>query len=305
MDKLERRRAPHSQLLATGALLAAAVLWGLTYPLTKLIESYPTFLIIVVRFSSAAAALFLSSLGRLRRMNWDTLKCAFLLSFVLTAMLIFNIVGIKYTTSVRASFFTSLSFLMVPVMNLLMFRVRLSATVAKSALLCLAGLFLLCYAPGSAGLEVNLGDVLCAVAAACGSLNILLMERVSKMEHVDSLLFTTFLMGFIALWGGLLGGVSGGLRGPELTGAALGIMVILGVACSAAAYTLQVHFEADVPANRVGILFALEPASGCILSVLCLHETMGLAAWVGAAIIMASILYVEASASRAPAGEEA
>ena len=54
MNKLDKRNVLHSQILATGALLAAAVLWGLTYPLTKLIEDYPTFLIIVVRFSSAA-----------------------------------------------------------------------------------------------------------------------------------------------------------------------------------------------------------------------------------------------------------
>lgn len=291
MDKLDERNTSHGQILASGALLAAAMLWGLTYPLTKLIENYPTFLIIVVRFSSAALALLLFSLGRLKRMNWDTLKCAFLLSFFLTAMLVFNILGIKYTTSVRASFFTSLSFLMVPLLNLFLFRVKLSAIVAKSALLCLVGLFLLCYAPGNIGLEINWGDVLCTAAAVCGSLNILLMEWVSKKEHVDSLLFTTFLMGFIALWGGILGGANGGLCGPEISPAALWTMIVLGVGCSATAYTLQVHFEAVVPANRVGILFALEPASGCILSVLCLHETMSPAAWTGAAIIMASILY--------------
>lgn len=296
---MDEQTAAHSQLLASGALLTAAILWGLTYPLTKLIEDYPTFLIIVVRFSSAALALFLSSLGRLRRMNRDTLKYAFFLSILLTAMLVLNIVGIKYTTSVRASFFTGLSFLMVPLLNLFLFRVRLSAIVVKSALLCLAGFFLLCYAPGNASLAVNLGDLLCAAAAFCGSLNILVMERVAKKEHVDTLLFTTFLMGFIALWGGLLGGMSGGLRGPEISAADLGIMIILGVCCSAVAYTLQARFEKVVPSNRVGILFALEPASGCILSVLCLHEAMGVTAWTGAAIIMVSILYMEAAANRA------
>lgn len=304
MDKLKKQNASRSPILATGALLAAAVLWGLTYPLTKLIEGYPTFLIIVVRFSSAALALFLFSLRRLKRMNLDTLKYAFFLSFVLTAMLVFNIVGIKYTTSVRASFFTSLSFVMVPLLNLLLFRVKLSAIVVKSALFCLVGLFLLCYTPENAGLEINWGDLLCAVAAVCGSLNILFMERVSKKEHVDSLLFTTFLMGFIALWGGILGGVSGGLRGPEISVTALGIMILLGVGCSATAYTLQVHFEAAVPANRVGVLFALEPASGCILSVLCLHETMGAVAWTGAAVIMVSILYMEAASNQPPTGKE-
>lgn len=301
MNKLDWQSASRSQTLGAGALLAAAVLWGLTYPLTKLVEDYPTFLIIVVRFSSAALALLLFSLGRLRLMNWDTLKYAFLLSFCLTAMLVSNILGIKYTTSVRASFFTSLSFLMVPLLNLLLFRVRLSAVVVKSALLCLAGIFLLCYVPGNASPAINLGDLLCAAAAAFGSLHILLVERVSKKEHVDSLLFTTLLMGFVALWGGILGGASGGLRVPSVSAADLGIMIVLGVACSATGYTLQAHFEAVVPANRVGILFALEPASGCILSVLCLHETMSAAAWAGAAIIMASILYMETAAGRAAA----
>ena len=300
---MDEQTAAHSQILASGALLTAAILWGLTYPLTKLIEDYPTFLIIVVRFSSAALALLLTSLGRLKRMNWDTLKYAFLLSFVLMAMLVLNIVGIRYTTSVRASFFTSLSFLMVPLLNLLLFQVRLSAIVVKRALLCLVGIFLLCYVPGNSSLEISLGDLLCAAAAVCGSLNIIIMEKVAQKEHVDSLLYTTFLMGFIALWGGILGGMSGGLHGPEMSVADLGIMILLGVGCSAVAYTLQAHFEAVVPSNRVGILFALEPASGCILSVLCLHEAMGITAWTGAAIIMVSILYMEAAANRAAAGK--
>ena len=39
MDKLDERNTSHGQILASGALLAAAMLWGLTYPLTKLIEN--------------------------------------------------------------------------------------------------------------------------------------------------------------------------------------------------------------------------------------------------------------------------
>ena len=55
-------------------------------------------------------------------------------------------------------------------------------------------MFLLCYAPGMGGFSLNLGDILCIVAAIAGSLHIILVEKVAKNDNVDSTLFTVFLL---------------------------------------------------------------------------------------------------------------
>jgi drug/metabolite transporter (DMT)-like permease len=75
-------------------------------------------------------------------------------------------------------------------------------------------------------------------------------------------------------------------------------IVLMGLFSSAGAFILQIHCEKHVPSNRVGIIFSLEPASGCILSVLLIHETMSLIGWGGALVIMISILYMEFANNR-------
>ena len=149
-------------------------------------------------------------------------------------------------------------------------------------------MFLLCYAPGMGGFSLNLGDILCIVAATAGSLHIIFVEKVAKNDNVDSTLFTVFLLAFISLWGTIIG-----LNYTAATPEHLGAIILMGLLCSAAAFTLQSNFESVVPSNRVGVIFSLEPASGCILSVLLLKETMSWTAWLGSAIIMISIFYME------------
>lgn len=291
-DKKTNQKQPSERVAFIG-LVVAAFLWGLSYPLTKYVEDCPTFYIISIRFAVAAVVLGLIFIKRFKNFNFEVLKCGFLLSFALTSMFIFNVVGIKYTTSVRASFFTCLSFLMVPILNNIMYKVKISKIIGISAIICLIGMFLLCYTPGMGGISLNLGDVLCILASAAGSLHIIFVEKVSKNERVDSTLFTVVLMAFISLWGTIIGLFMGDFSYQDAGSVHLIAIVLMGLLCSAVAFTLQSNFEAIVPANRVGVIFSLEPASGCILSVLLLKETMTLTSWSGAAIIMLSIFYME------------
>lgn len=295
--KISNSKQPSERIAFIG-LVIAAVLWGFSYPLTKFVEDCPTFYIISIRFAVAAVVLGLIFIKRFKNFNFEVLKCGFLLSFALTSMFIFNVVGIKYTTSVRASFFTCLSFLMVPILNNLMYKVKISKIIGISAIICLVGMFLLCYTPGMGGISLNLGDILCILASAAGSLHIIFVEKVSKNEKVDPTLFTVVLMAFISLWGTIIGLFTGDFAYHDAGSVHLIAIVLMGLFCSAIAFTLQSNFEAIVPANRVGVIFSLEPASGCILSVLLLKETMTLTSWLGATIIMLSIFYMEYANSK-------
>ena len=107
-------------------------------------------------------------------------------------------------------------------------------------------------------------------------------------------------MGFVGLWTTIIACTTGVMTTPAAPRAWL-IIVFLGLFCSAAAYLLQTICQEYVPANQTGVIFAMEPASGCILSVLLLGESMGRAGIAGAVIIMASLLYMEIAGSRAAA----
>ena len=234
-----------------------------------------------------------------RNFNIDTLKLSFILSLIVTSMYIFNIVGVKYTTSVRASFFTTLSFLVCPVINLIVYKKRIPGFIAISALICLAGTCMLCYTPDMGGLVINSGDILCAMASIAGAVNIIYMEKMTHRAEIDNTLFIIFLMAFVSIWGTLIAAVRGEFSYHSLiTSSQMTAIIVMGLFSSAGAFILQIHCEKYVPSNRVGIIFSLEPASRCILSVLLIHETLSLIGWAGALVIMISILYMEFANNR-------
>ena len=297
------KETKHSrELISVLGLTLAAMFWGISYPLTKFVEDVPTFYIIALRFALAALVLGVCFFRHFRNFNFDTLKYSFILSFLLTAMYIFNIVGVRYTTSVKASFFTTLSFLVCPVINLILYKMKIQKHIGISALICLLGTCMLCYSPDMGGLDINFGDFLCALASIVGAINIIYMEKISHRDNIDNTLFTIFLMIFIAIWGTIIALARGEFDyHSQVTGSQMIAIIIMGIFSSAGAFILQIHCEKHVPSNRVGIIFSLEPASGCILSVLLIHEAMSLIGWAGALIIMISILYMEWANNRAQA----
>lgn len=287
------------ELLSVIGLVLAAMFWGISYPLTKYVEDVPTFYIISIRFALAAVVLALCFFRHFRNFNTDTLKFSFILSIIVTGMYIFNIVGVKYTTSVRASFFTTLSFLVCPVINLLVYKKKIPGFIAISALICLAGTCMLCYTPDIGSLVINSGDILCAFASIAGAINIIYMEKMTHKTNIDNNLFVILLMTFISIWGTVISAIRGEFSYHSLvTSQQMMAIVIMGLFSSAGAFILQIHCEKHVPSNRVGIIFSLEPASGCILSVLLIHETLSLIGWAGALVIMISILYMEFANNR-------
>ena len=284
--------------MAALGLALAALFWGASYPLTKFVENCPTYYIIPIRFGTAAVVLAIIFRKNFKTLTFQTLKFGFLLSFCLTTMYILNIFGIKETTSVRSAFFTSLSFLVTPVVNMILFREKIHSNMILTLLLCLAGMFLLCYSPELGRAVINWGDILCFFASVAASFHIIFVERVTKKPGVDPALLTVFLMFFIALWGLLIGIFTGDMNYKATSSTEVFAIIGMGVFCSAAAFTLQSFLERIVPANRAGIIFALEPASGGVFSYLILGEQLQLTGWLGAAVIMLSILYMEISTNR-------
>ena len=289
------------EYLSVLGLLLAALLWGVSYPLTKVVEDCPTFYIVSIRFLVAAAARALIFHRHFRNFHKEILKYAFLLSFCITSMYIFGTIGIKYTTSVRASFFTCLSFVIIPILNLVIYKLKLNKTIVISVLICLAGMFLLSYTADMGTFSLNAGDLLCILAATAGSLHIIFLDRVTKQENMEPILFTIFLMAFVALWSTLIALATGAFAYAGTSSFQFGSIIALGLFCSAAAFLLQSICQKYVPSNRVGVIIAMEPASGCVISVIVLGEAMHWTGWLGALLVMVSLLYMEISSGRSNA----
>lgn len=293
MNKVHRK-----ELLSVFGLLGAALLWGISFPAMKSVVDLPIFFIMAIRFSVASLALAIVFHRLFRHCNRQILKYALLLSFCIFFCIYFCTIGIKYTTSARASFFSCLSFMMVPFLNYLIYKVKFCRNTLTSVLICLAGVFLLSYTGEIGGFRLNAGDLLCIMGSLTGSFHIVFLERVMKKERMDPILFTLFMMFFIAVWSTLTAFFTGSFTGVSPAPFQLGTIIFIGLFCTAAAFLLQSVSQRYVPSNRVGIILALEPASGCIFSVLLLGDVLSVYGWAGAALVMGSMLFLEIASSR-------
>ena len=115
---------------------------------------------------------------------------------------------------------------------------------------------------------------------------------------MDSILFTLFMIFFIAIWSTLTAFFTGSFTGVSPTSFHLATIVFIGLFCTAAAFLLQSVSQRYVPCNRAGIILALEPASGCIFSVLLLGDVLSVYGWIGAALVMGSMLFLEFTSNR-------
>lgn len=298
-NNIDRRK----EILSASGLFSAALLWGISYPMTKIVEDQPTFFILPVRFLIASVVLLTVFHKNFMHINLKITKQAFVLSFFVTGMYVFSTVGIKYTISARASFFTCLTFVFVPVINRMLFKEKINTIIARSIVICFAGILLLSYTPGMAGPSLNAGDLLCMIASVAGSLHIVFLDRISRRDitaanDFDPMLFTVLLMAFTALWTTAAALFTGSFKNIHITPMHFGALVFLGLFCSAAAFLLQSVCQQYVPANRTGVIFAMEPASGCVISVILLDEAMGITGWIGAGLVLLSSLYMEIASGK-------
>ncbi len=289
------------EILSVLGLLLASLFWGISFPAMKLAAGLPTVYILAVRFAAAAVILSLAFFRHFRNFNPNILKYAFILSVFLFLMYFLATVGIKYTTSSRASFFTCMTFVTVPVINLIFYRVKFTRITLISVLLCFVGIFLLSYTDDLGGFGFNTGDIICILASVAAAIYIIQLEKVANADWMDSILYTIFLIAFISLWSFIASLFTGDFaKGVnDTTPFLLGVLLFMGFFCSAASTLLQSFCQKHVPANRTGIIFAMEPASGCIFSLIILGEVMSLYAWIGAVVVMISLLYMEIATGRA------
>ena len=76
----------------------------------------------------------------------------------------------------------------------------------------------------------------------------------------------------------------------ELTPSLSFALVITGVLATAVAFIVQVWAQRQVPAQRVALIFALEPALAAWLSWLVLGEQLNDAGWLGSGLITAGVV---------------
>ena len=287
MQKQEKSREERFAILG---LVIVGICWGFGFLGLRYTDALPTLYIQSVRFAIAAAALALIFWRHLRCITPQLLKAAFGIGLLMFCCYVCATLGIKYTTAARTAFFSTLGVICVPIINFILFRVRLSKKSCFCVLLCVIGIYLISMT-GGAEFGFNLGDAICLCAAFFGAGQVIAIEKLAKNHDVYAL--TIVELAVIALLGTIGMFVAKEPIPSALTAKELITLIVLGLVCSALCFILQTSAQQHVRAQPVGLILTLEPATGALASVLILHETLGAGGWLGGLCILAGILISE------------
>src|SRR5881628_1781738 len=276
------------------ALVLTTVIWAATFPATKrVLEQVLPLSFLFQRFLVSSLVLALVFVAARRPIQWtgETLRTAAIASFFLFAGYVTQTVGMRYTTASNSAFITALYVVLVP-----LFLRRFDFRLWTALSFAVSGLWLL-IRPSA---EMNRGDLYTVACAAAFALHIIAVE--AYVHRSEVLTFSAWQL--VMVTGALVGPVlmEGYRPWPvAFTPTLVCALVSTGVLARALAFWVEVWAREDVPAQRVALIFALEPALAAWLSWLVLGERLDALGWVGSGLITAGVLIGTMPARRADA----
>jgi len=275
------------------ALVLAAVCWGLGTVVSKAaLAEFPPITLLAVQLASSLAVLTLlmrrqgislrgdgpALLGRLGLLNPGAAYALGLLGLV------------SITASVSVLLW-ALEPMMIMLLAAVVLRERITPTLVGLSLAAIVGIGLVVYEPASVGGAV-IGVALAVAGVACCAAYTVITRRyipdaretsqVVVAQQAYALVLALVLVAIVA--------VAGGSPIPSGISPAGAVSAILsGTLYYAAAYWLYLGALRRVPASIASASFYLIPIVGVVAAGVVLGERLGVAQWVGAAVVLASV----------------
>ena len=170
-----------------------------------------------------------------------------------------------------------------------MYRKKPEKKFGVSMVLCLIGLALMTL---NETLKPALGDVICLFAAIFYSVDLMVTEKAVANEKVDPLALGVC---DLAVVGVVMLMLSVFLETPALPGTAKvwAAALFLGIVCSGVCLVIQSVYQKHTTASRASLIFTLEPVFSAIFAYFLLNERIGVKGYIGAALMLASLVLVE------------
>jgi drug/metabolite transporter (DMT)-like permease len=264
------------------ALLLTTLIWGATFPATKaVLDQVPPLSFLFVRFLIGAVLALAIVLTFKIPLRFD--RSTLGMSAVATVWLFFGYVlqtdGLRYTTASNSAFITALYVVFVP-----LFLRRFEARIWVSAGLALLGLWFLI----DPRVSLNIGDVMSLACAAAFAAHMVCLESYTrKGDAVSLFVWQMFLVTGVMFVAMLLESPEAAAFTP--TPMFLMSLSVTGV-CATGAFAIQMWAQKIVPAQRVALIFSLEPAYAAWLAWYFLGERLDPMGWFGSALILTAVL---------------
>ena len=273
--------------VAAGALVLAALFYGVTFPVVHdALRDVTPFAYVLGRFTLATLVLLPSAAAVARHGRVD--RNALARAGVVAGVLLFGgyalqTVGLQHTTPSTSAFITGLYAVLTPVVEAAWHRRLPPFSVSAGLVVATAGLYLLT----GATLELSRGELFTLAAAALFALHIVYIGSHTRRLHPVP--FTTMQLAVIALCAIPPTAAEGTGR---VTALAVFAVVFTGVACSALALPLQLWGQRHIGPSRAALILLMEPVFAGVAGYVN-GERLGTLRLLGGAVILAGIAFAE------------
>lgn len=275
----------NKQLQANFLIVLVALFWGSTYFLTKMaVAELEPFNLTALRFGTAFIITALFFFKRIRKADRVVIKYSIILGVLAVIAVLSMTFGVQYTTASNAGFLISLSVVMIPLISVVVLKKRIRAKLLLSVILATIGIVCLTL---NEQLTINKGDILCILCATSFAVQVLIMERIPK--SADSVAIGTLQLGITAVVNFILSFFLENFTVPSDL-KVWGVIVILGVFCTAFCYIIQIYALKNTSAIQAGIILSLEPVFSAIFAYIFLGELLSKQGYIGAILLFISVI---------------
>lgn len=270
-----------NRLLLASMLMVASLIWGWTFVVVKdAVAVYPIVAFLAIRFSIGGVLLGVFNYRRLTR---KTLWTGAGIGVPLALGYLSQTIGLHITTATNCGLITGLFVLMTPLVNRLLFGVKVRLVTWAMLVVSLAGM---CLLTGSGPDPLNAGDLLTLGAAVMYGLHISLLDRYAKEHDPLALAFLQIASASIIFW--LILPIEGVISWPDSS--VWTALLITGVLATALAFMLQIYVQQRLSAVATVLILALEPVFAAVFGWILRGERLNGVQFLGVAMMIGAVV---------------
>lgn len=293
-----------SRTTANLLLLLAGAIWGMGFVAQQTaMDDIGPMLFIASRFLLAGFAVLPFAMAELKRANGpsyiDAVKSHktgfFWVGLAFFLGMTFQQIGLKGTSVTNAGFLTALYVIMVPLIMVLVLRVRQPVIIWPASLLALIGIYLL---SGGDLAALNSGDMLIIICALFWAGHVILTGRIGQQSGLPVTMattqfFITAALAFICYVIFVPAGFGETIPTTDQLLGALPEIIYAGTIAGGLGFTLQAVGQRYTSESAAAVLISTESLFAALFGAIFLSERLATLGYFGCALIFIAILLIE------------
>lgn len=298
IENLNKTKKGLTSWQADMMLVLITMCWGVSYMLMDFcLADMTPFSLNAWRFTIGGLVTFICAPKRVcRYINKKTLKYAFICGLSLFGTYCGATIGVQYTTISNSGFLCAMTVVFTPLFSVIFFRQKQDKKTIGAVILSFVGIALLTLNEDfSINMENLKGDLLCLLCGFFYAANLLLVEKAVSDDEVEPYTFGVMQLLTVGVLNIVISPITmadGKFFIPQSLKVWLA-MIFLTLFCTGLAFVLQPIAQQYTTAERVGVIFTLEPVFNAIVAFLVLHEILSIKSYIGGLIMVFAIVFME------------